>query len=420
MHLSYTHEEGMGYGRYGTKMFHALRDLGVDVVDGLAPDEQCPAAVAAWTAIPTHARGWFKGQWTVLATMWEATVVPESFADCLHNFDMLVVPCAANAESFSVHHDNIAKVPLGVDPDEWHFVEREDPEDTFVFLTAGSGRRKGVDVALDAFRKAFTGKENPTPKLVVKSRGLNEMLPRDVEVVSAKLTAEGERALYAMAHCYIGASRGEGWGLMPLQAIAQGCPTILTDAHGHAEFAHLGWGIPAKLSKADVYLYGDGGDWWEPDLDALVDQMRWVYEHYDHAREQAHYNSTQANTCFTWHEAARKFIESVGAPRLDDHLLTPGEWTIPDTKKYPVRVVRQWQAEVAGFDHLWVPGVTYWEPSDVKRILGDVGVLDPDCAGEGGMTEAQVAAARLPSGRNARCPTCNQMFNSGVKWEPDE
>ena len=43
-------------------------------------------------------------------------------------------------------------------------------------------------------------------------------------------TSDQEVDLFAEAHCYLAPSKGEGWGLCPHQAIAQGCPTVLTDA----------------------------------------------------------------------------------------------------------------------------------------------------------------------------------------------
>ncbi len=126
--------------------------------------------------------------------------------------------------------------------------------------------------------------------------------------MNGKLPPEEEIALYEMAHCYLQPSRGEGFGLQPLQAIAQGIPTILTDAHGHASFSHLGWGIGSKPVKAAYFIYGDAGEWWEPDLDDLCDRMRWMYDNWTEATITAAYASDVVAEQFTWKHTAEKFI----------------------------------------------------------------------------------------------------------------
>jgi len=428
--MLYVRSGAIGYGRYGSELARALRDLDVDLYDDLGePDDKRPrhlvpldgarskqTNVVAWISTPGHATGWWKGQYTVVSTMWEAQRLPESFRETLPEFDLVVVPSHHNLELFSRYHPNVAFVPLGVDPDVWHYEPRSQPVDEFRFLIGGSGPRKGTDLAYRAFRTLF-GKEGswgsgPVPYLTMKSPKGGEFPGPRIEVVSGRLSAQAEVDLYAGAHCYLQPSRGEGFGLQPLQALAQGCPTILTAAHGHDSFAHLGLGLGSTLSKSAYFIYGDAGDWWEPDFDELVDRMRWVYDHYDDALAQAKTAADIVATDFTWARTAQRFVDAIG----DDRLATPyrgdGEWHEPERLRYEVLVNRPWFCEIAGRAYRFTPGQPTWELADVKRVLWEAGVLDERCirGDDTGLHPSQLADR--DSAVHAYCGSCGQRLGS--------
>ena len=204
----------------------------------------------AWISTPGHYRGHWQGQTTSLLSMWESNLLPEPFRESLDVFDTVVVPSEQNQELFSRYHPNVKYVPLGIDPAQWFPVPRPTLEDEhFTFFISGGGHRKGSELVIDAFRKVFDSRvpDGPAPRLFVHSAKASEF-PMDerIHLITGKLTDEEERALYAMAHVYVQPSRGEGFGLRPLQAMAQGCPTIATNAHGHAAYGDLDH-LPARL-----------------------------------------------------------------------------------------------------------------------------------------------------------------------------
>jgi hypothetical protein len=434
LNLKYLHNGYLGYGRYGLDLHDALVRQGVLVDTELNPQTENPAGVAAWVSTPNHAEGWFRGQRVIMNTMWEARTLPEQFRENLHNFDQLIVPCDHNVELFSRYHPHVSKVQLGIDPVRWQYRERVAPRDRFVFLIGGSGTRKGLDIAYKAFRRLWPNdhswpRDMPRPHLIFKSpRGTDWIAPR-MEQVTGHLSEQGEVDLYAMAHCYLQPSRGEGFGLQPLQAIAQGCPTILTDASGQAEFAYLGYGISAGESKADYFIHGDAGTWWEPSLDELCDRMDWVYHHYEEACRFATQASDVARHRFTWDACARQFIDAVGREHLNTPYWGDREWVTPELRRYPVRVTKTWRAEVCGTVHLFTPGETTYETADVKRIMHEAGVLEPSCvvldptgpvtAEESGLAPEQIAALGARSAAENHCTTCGQMLNAGTRWEPE-
>lgn len=428
MHLLYVHSTSIGYARYGVKLAEALKKLGVDIDDTLDPSS-IPRNLTCWVSTPTHAQGWFKSQHTVLSTMWESMSIPESFREGIHNFDQILVPSEQNLELFSRYHDNVAKVPLGVDSKEWMYRKRQAPTSRFVFLIGGSGPRKGQDLAYQAFRKVFKTwpSSMPVPILQFKSPRPVDYVGERIEHIGGRISDEAERDLYGAAHCYLQPSRGEGWGLQPLQAIAQGCPTILTDAHGHAEFAYLGYGISAKPTKSAYFIYGDAGDWWEPSLDELCEQMEYVYYNYGAACEFAEMTSAAAHRQFTWDKCAERFVKAIGHRHFEREYHGDGTWIKPDIKRFLVRVLIPWACDVAGDQYQFVPGKDYWEIADVKRILyearhGNELVLDPSCVVlnaetdptvECGLTLKQLESFGGYSAKAEFCQSCHQKLGSG-------
>ena len=430
MNLLYLHSQSIGYGRLGVHLAEQIKNLGVTVYDHL--DGTPPATmetidghlkgtatgrsnVVMWVSVPTHARGWWKGQTPVIFTMWEGMKLPEGFRDMLHNFDTVIVPSLHNLELFGKYHDNVRYVPLGIDPARWHPIDRKPPTSEFRYLIGGSGKRKGTDLAVKAFKQLW-GKEGswgdgPVPTLVMKNPK-GEFFTSGpgsgpIRMVTGKLTDDEETDLYASAHCYIQPSRGEGFGLQPLQAIAQGCPTILTAAHGHESFAHLGIGLSSKPVKADYFIYGDAGDWWEPDFDELYEAMRDVYERYDFHAKMAQVAAHEAVETFTWENCAKGVIDAIGPERFTAYE-GPEEWIENEGLLFRLVTRVDWNCEIAGNVMAFKKGKEYYEIADVKRILMEAGILDPSCLDDGGLAPEQVAKAGKYRAMHENCPFCEK------------
>lgn len=441
LNLNYVHGSAIGYGRYGVNLAKSLKELGVNVYDDLPgpdrtlyeEDERDPSDrsskkcnVVCWVSVPTHARGWYKSQYSVISTMWEAMHLPEQFRENLHNFDLVIVPSHQNLELFSKYHDNVKLVPLGIDPKDWYYTPRKPPTSDFRFLIGGSGERKGTDLAFKAFKKLW-GKEGswgdgPIPRLIMKNPKGERFYSERVEIIGGRLSAEAEIALYENSHCYIQPSRGEGFGLQPLQALAQGMPTILTAAHGHDSFAHLGYGISATPQKSGYFIYGDAGDWWEPNFDELCERMEFVYNNYATACGHAQVAADAIAEQFTWEQTATKFIDVIGPQRLTTPF-TESEWIVPDNKLFKVITLKDWDTDIAGTVYHFKKGKEYWEMADVKRILFEAGLLDPACIEamddqdnfrdfEHSLTEKQLERVESYSAAHEHCPTCGQKLNT--------
>ena len=439
LNLSYVHTDRIGYGRMGVYLAQELQGMGIKVYDDLLTpyeDQRPPkkdtdgrntgrSRVAAWASAPSHAMGWWKDQIPVMYTMYEATELPASFTENLHEFDTLIVPSHQNVELFGKYHPNVHLVPLGVDPATWKYTPRRVGND-FNFLIGGSGIRKGVDLAISAFLEVFGSDEAirpdmPIPRLILKSPRGNHRDPCITEkanhprisVVPGYMEPEDEVALYETAHCYLQPSRGEGFGLQPLQAIAQGIPTILTAAHGHDSFAHLGYGLQTKQEKAAYFMFGESGDWWEPNFRDLCWFMQHVYDEYGMASRFAKRSAKRVADGFTWRHTAEKFVAAIGPERFLPYTGSD-EWYKPTLKLYEVMVNRDRVIDVGGARRMYTAGKVYYEPADVKRVLFDSGCLDPACLkGEDvGLHPDQLGAVEEYSAAHSYCTTCGQRMNT--------
>jgi glycosyltransferase involved in cell wall biosynthesis len=219
----------------------------------------------------------------IAVTMFESTRLPDGWADILNTMQAVIVPSVWLVQVFQ---DNGVQVPIHVVPlgisETYQYVQRPQGRKPFTFLTLGDrgDRRKGWDLATLAFHKAFG--ENPDYKLIIKSRtkGLPiHIVHPCIEILRQDMTETQMQQLYACADAYVFATRGEGFGLPPREAAATGLPVIATRWGGTADDI-TAWGYPLRATLAPAWQDDEKlrglGEWAAPDLDHLIEQMRYV------------------------------------------------------------------------------------------------------------------------------------------------
>jgi glycosyltransferase involved in cell wall biosynthesis len=370
---AFTKAEHIGYGRMAAQLWHAIEGLGYEVS---GPDDE-PAQDVLFATIPPLCKRWLTGQRLHILTMYETTRCPVEFRN-LADFDTVFVPCEENRVAFAEWHPNVVRVPLGVDGDAWKWTPRPQAG-PFTFLASGHEYRKGLDVAMAAFKKAFPRRRFPHVRLVLKMPKPMEWFKgtggdERIEVLTGYLSADDEVALYAKAHAYVGLSRGEGFGMMPLQAIAQGCPTIMSACGGHTQFANLASAVVGcDLEPATKYgLFGEAGDWWEPRLDEAIEAMRQVYADYTGHQASAWLASMEARERYTWTRTAHQIVAVIGDGEPYDG---PGTMQYRLEALFPIAVERPVVADIGPHHIEFTPGTEYWHTADVKRVLHDAGML---------------------------------------------
>ncbi len=123
--------------------------------------------------------------------------------------------------------------------------------------------------------------------------------------------------LYRSADCFVLPTRGEGWGLPLLEAMACGLPVIATDWSAHRDFLSHEWAYPLPIdglvpARAKCPYY-EGARWAEPSHLALRRALRHVYTHPDEARARGARASREVLANWTWDRAARAILARLDA-----------------------------------------------------------------------------------------------------------
>jgi glycosyltransferase involved in cell wall biosynthesis len=123
--------------------------------------------------------------------------------------------------------------------------------------------------------------------------------------------------LYTSADCFVLPTRGEGWGMPTIEAMACGLPVISTNWGAQTEFLHDSVAFPLRIRGLAPAItrspYYAGTRWAEPDLDHLCDLMRYVYENQDHARAVGVRAAAEVHARWTWGHAAERIIARLDA-----------------------------------------------------------------------------------------------------------
>lgn len=234
-------------------------------------------------------------------TMWETSHIPDGTSGPFGNWAReintharhLFVPSQHNAEVF---YESGVNVPIdvvgyGLDTDRWPYVERSTERDPFTVVLLGDlTERKGPREAVIAFQRAFPS--NPDVRLILKTQwghlgrfGAPIIGDTRVEIINAHWSRGQVLQLLYDADCFVWPSRGEGFGLPPLQALLTGCPVVTTTHTGMAE-----WFEPAyaeAIETAGTSPAPISGDWFDPDIDSMADRLRWVYDNRKAALKKA-------------------------------------------------------------------------------------------------------------------------------------
>jgi glycosyltransferase involved in cell wall biosynthesis len=188
------------------------------------------------------------------------------------------------AVSFGMPDERIVTFPWGVDLR--HFSPDTEPhqpaslrsrlewgEDVFVLLSTRSWEAiYGVEILAEAFVRA--ARECPMLRLMMLGNGslarrLREIFTQGQVLDQVYFPGQVKQAdlpkLYRAADCYVSASHSDGTSISLLEALACGCPALLSDIPGNLEWitpGKQGWffhdGDPASLAEAMLNAVNNG------------------------------------------------------------------------------------------------------------------------------------------------------------------
>jgi len=234
----------------------------------------------------------------ILYTMFESDKIPNDWKSYLKEADKILVPSKWCAQVFAKAGIMAEVVPLGYNDKIFKYkprINKRKMRQDFIFLHYNAFNiRKGFTEVFKAFVKAFN-KDEPV-KMIFKTTLDYIPLPitkseyPNIEIVRGKISETELLNICYQSDCFVYPSRGEGFGLTPLEAMATGMPAIVPNAHGISEYFNDKYMYEAKVKETCPAIYSrykgqDVGKMVVCDVDQLAKQMRYVYEHQDQAIE---------------------------------------------------------------------------------------------------------------------------------------
>ena len=228
----------------------------------------------------------------------------------------------------------VSVVPLGVDTSVFKRDENMVnhraywTRDKTVFINVGKWEvRKGHNELLEAFNKAFTpeddvelwminhnpfiGRENEawkTKYLASNMGGSVRILPR----VNSQMELA---AVFNSVDFGVFPAHAEGWNLEPLELMACGVPSIVTNYSGHTEYLNATNSFlvePDGMESAqDGKWFHGQGEWCTFDVDKLVDAMKAAHEYKQSGSKSLEEGMKATVEKFTWANTIKTIEEAL-------------------------------------------------------------------------------------------------------------
>ena len=230
---------------------------------------------------------------------------------------------------------NIDVVPLGVDstvfyPDEQ--AQKSRPywnRESTVFINVGKLEvRKGHNELLEAFCKAFSPEDNVelwmlnhNPFIGLQNENwkvkyITSPMGGKIKILPRVDSQTQLRQLFNQVDFGVFPSHAEGWNLEPLELMACGVPSIMTNYSGHTEYVNKGNSLlvePNGMEKAHDAVGGKWfngqGDWCTFEIDELVSQLREAHKmKQENAHKIMHENCLKTAEEFSWNNSVKKIL----------------------------------------------------------------------------------------------------------------
>lgn len=224
----------------------------------------------------------------IIFSMFETTKYPEFWGEWWARADKRIVPSKFCSEVLQAQFglDSVI-APLGYEPQKFYLLDRERTDQSpFTFLHFDAFKyRKGWDIVLNAFDEEFGADEDV--RLIFKTtvdKTMNLAEYKKVEVIKGIYSLDDLRELMQRSDCFVFPSRGEGFGLTPLECMATGMPIIVPNHTGMREYFDeslmhdLEW-VKVKPVYDNKEFHGlDLGEQFQPTIASVRKAMRAEYE----------------------------------------------------------------------------------------------------------------------------------------------
>lgn len=212
-------------------------------------------------------------------------------------FDYLLVPSDFAGKSYIEYgfaKEKIIRIPYGVN--EMFFEEYQRKKKDEIIIVGTIGIRKGTHYLLDAYRRLKEKDKKLRLHLIGFFReDMREIIKRNIDIIDF-IGAIKKRDLpeyFSSVDILVHPSLEEGFGILPLEAMASGLPVILSENTGVSEIVNDGEdGIVIKAGDA-MQIY---------------DKLKFLVEN-EHVRINMGIRAKEKARLYTWERYSNEYIE---------------------------------------------------------------------------------------------------------------
>lgn len=296
MHISFNNTDShvdTGFGHATFKILTTLAKMGYPIVRNRR------SRIEITFAHPEFYHFIGETSYKVGYTAWESTKIKGGWQEKLDGIDELWVPNQFCKEVFSNYYEKDIRVFHHGVSENFSPLKRG-VEDKFIFLHIGfPAVRKNIQDAVNSFLDNFAGEENV--ELWIKGYDTSTVFTteKNIKLISGSVTYDEIISLMHKSNAMIYPSWGEGFGLIPLQAMATGMPVILTD--GWADYQYLAKDLIVDTSLEDSPWQDiHPGKMFKPNYETLVNKVSSVYNNYDEYASQFYDQTQHIHNDWSW------------------------------------------------------------------------------------------------------------------------
>lgn len=311
-------DRNVGYGEASFHIFNSFKKQGIEC---LIKSKDANIGISF---VQPSDYSFAEHQYKIGYTPWESTELLQGWSNVMNSVaDEIWATSEWVADIYSKHTNKpIFVYEHGIE-DTWVPKKRElNPERPFRFLHVGEpASRKDAQMVVDAFINTFG--HDPKFELVLKCSNINttrifdkvngnvtgspDVHYKNIKIIESFLSVEQMNGLYNLCDVFVYPSWGEGFGFNPLQAMAQGMPTICTA--GWASYKDLiTMPLDSKWSPSP-WPTTHPGFMLKPDYAELKDYMQMSFKNYEKLSNIAYANALTIHKKYNWDSVSENAIK---------------------------------------------------------------------------------------------------------------
>jgi len=262
--------------------------------------------------------------------IFELTHFTKQEVESLKHCDHLFVPSKWAQRVIRDHIETPnSVVPLGVDNLIFNDLNNSTRKETIFFNCGKWEIRKGHDVLIECFNRAFSPQDDVELWLMCHNPFIdnsywdnlvkNSKLAHKIKLIPRQPTQKNVYNIMRQVDCGVFPARAEGWNLELLELMACGKQVIATNYSAHTEFCNQ---KNAKLINIDSLELAQDGIWFrgqglwaqikETQKEQLIEYMKDVHKLKQSAGFSKNDAGVETARRFTWENSAKEIIKITG------------------------------------------------------------------------------------------------------------